>query len=512
MKKFQFVPYYLFLILILFYCGPKEEEKKDRNMFGHNIPRGVTITSDGLHPGYVLYAVPNSASNYLVNRKGEVVHEWKGNYGTMHSYLMNDGSIVLSGEDPDYPVFGFGGPYGRIQKINWDGKMLWDFEYATEEHIVHHDFEILSNGNILALAYEAKSYNDALANGRKPELIPEDGPWVEKIIEIVPEGKSGGKIVWEWHIWDHLIQDFDSTKANFGSPADHPELLDFNMGKPIPEAITEDSLDILRAAGKGERNLTTGNKGADIYHFNSINYNAELDQIVLSSPTLNEIFIIDHSTTTEEAAGHSGGRSGHGGDFLFRWGNPKNYHQGDTTDQQLHGQHDARWIEKDKPGAGNITVFNNNNPLGPDSLDYSSILEINPAVDKDQNYVIMDNNRFGPEDPYWHYISKDTISFFSSFISGAHRMYNGNTFINEGARGRLFEVTTDGDIVWEYLIPYRGTIHKPNGDSKNPRNMTHSAFRATFIPADHPGLKGKELKPIDPQPKEFKLPPKKDKI
>lgn len=95
--------------------------------------------------------------------------------------------------------------------------MLWDFEYAAEEHIVHHDFTILPNGNILAIAYETKSYDYAIANGRKPQMIPKSGPWLEKIIEIEPQGKSGGKIVWEWHVGDHLIQDFDSKKRTMAS-------------------------------------------------------------------------------------------------------------------------------------------------------------------------------------------------------------------------------------------------------------------------------------------------------
>jgi hypothetical protein len=219
---------------------------KDRNMFGLYIPRGLKINSDGLADGYIMFAVPNSSLVYLLNRRGEVVHQWKGNYGVMNAYLMDDGSLVQGAEDPDYPVFGFGGPYGRIQKINWNSKMLWDFEYANEEQIVHHDFTVLPNGNVLAIAYETSSYNDAIANGRKPEKTPKSGPWLEKIIEIEPQGKSGGKIVWEWHVSDHLIQDFDSKKANYGKPADHPELLDFNRGIPLPPAITQDSVDILK--------------------------------------------------------------------------------------------------------------------------------------------------------------------------------------------------------------------------------------------------------------------------
>lgn len=86
-------------------------------------------------------------------------------------------------------------------------------------------------------------------------------------------------------------------------------------------------------------------------------------------------------------------------------------------------------------------------------------------------------------------------------------MENGNTFINEGARGRFIEVTPEGETAWEYLIPYRGEIRKPDGEPNNPMFMAYSQFRATFIPANHPALSGKELKPIEPQPTEFKMPP-----
>ncbi len=525
MKKIQHFSIFIIVSFILFNCSPNkpespaepESQKIDRDLFGYYIPRGLTKTTEELAPGYVLFAVPRSPFMYLVNRKGEVVHQWKGNYETFGAYLLDDGSVIQGASDPDYPTFGFGGPYGRIQKVSWGGKMLWDFEYATEENIVHHDFTVLPNGNILAIAYEAKSYEEALANGRKPEMIPKSGPWLEKIIEIEPQGKSGGKIVWEWHVKDHLIQDYDATKVNYGNPGDHPELLDFNLGLPIPPAITEDSLDILKAMGKAERNQTIDNMGSDIFHFNAIKYNPELDQIVFSSPHLSEIIIIDHSTTTEEAASHHGGRSGKGGDFLYRWGNPQNYQQGDSTNRQLFGQHDVRWIEEGNPGAGNLTVFNNHPPsdvdfsdMGNSSSNYSIVYELSTPVDDNGNYIIENNKPFGPEKPTWQYMATDTLSFFSSFISGAQRMKNGNTLIDEGARGRFFEVTPEGNIVWEYLNPYHGDIRQPNGDPFSPMFMPYSSFRANFIPADHPAFAGKELKPIDPQPKVFEF-PKPDK-
>ncbi len=479
---------------------------KDRNMFGQGIKRSLTITSDGLSNGYVMFAVPNSASVYLVNRKGEVVHEWKGNYGVLGAYLQNDGSLVQNAVDPDFPVFAGGGECGRLQKITWNSKMMWDFEYANEKEHTHHDFTVMPNGHVLAIAWEARAAAEVVAAGRKPKLIPKAGLWPGKIVEIEPQGERHGKIVWEWYIWNHLIQDYDSKKANYGKPADHPELLDFNVGDTIPPLISQDSMDILKKQGRERRNQTPENMGSDNYHFNAISYNADLYQIAFSSPSLSEIFIIDHSTTTKEAAGHTGGRWGKGGDFLYRWGNPQNYHQGDSTNQKLFGQHNIRWIEKGKPGVGNLTVFNND-VKNRDSMDYSAIYEFSPPKDKKGNYLIEKGKAFGPEKSVWTYIAPDSVSFWSSFISGAHRMNNGNTFINEGAKGRFFEVTKEGKIVWEYLNPYRGDVRKPNGDPIAPMPLTFSEFRATFIPADHPGLANRKLEPVNPQPAVFVLPP-----
>ncbi|MCK5440983.1 MAG: aryl-sulfate sulfotransferase [Maribacter sp.] len=502
-----------FIILSVIYncisksSGEEIASEKNRDMFGAYIQRGLAKTSDALTPGYIMFPVPNSASTYLVNRKGEVVHEWKGNYAVFNQYLMDDGSLYQSAMDPDYPTFGFGGPNGRIQKVTWNSKMLWDFEYAAKDEMVHHDFSILPNGNILALAYEVQPYEDAIANGRKPELIPEPGPWLEKIIEIEPQGTSEGKIQWEWHIADHLIQDFDESKMNFGNPGEHPELLDFNLGDSIPPPITQDSLETLIATGKEDRNLTINNYGSDIYHFNAIVYNGELGQIAVSSPHLNEVLIIDHSTSIEEAAGHSGGKMGQGGDFIYRWGNPENYRKGDSTNQKLFYQHDVRWIEKGKQGAGNITIHNNEIPMGPDSLEYSAIYEIKLPIKEDGSYELLPNGQFGPQKLEWNYVAKDTVSYYAPFVSGGHRMKNGNTFITEGPKGRLFEVSPSGDILWEYYIPFRGEIRKPNGDPTELLPIPFWVFRATFIPADHPALVGRVLKPLDPQPRAFIMPP-----
>lgn len=192
--------------------------KRQKHVWPH-IPRGLTINSDGLTEGYIMFAVPNSGSVYLINRKGQVVHEWKGNYGgpATSAYLTDDGSLMQNAVDPDFPVFAGGGEAGRLQKINWNSKIVWDFEYANEKFHTHHDFAVMPNGNILAIAWEAKSADEVMAAGRKPKMTPKAGLWPDKIVEIEPQGATGGKVIWEWHIWDHLIQDYDSKKPTTAS-------------------------------------------------------------------------------------------------------------------------------------------------------------------------------------------------------------------------------------------------------------------------------------------------------
>lgn len=487
--------------------GPTKDEiaedsvKVDRNMGGLGLPRGLLVNSEDVAPGFVLFSPTNSSSSYLINRKGKVVHEWKGNFRSdLSSYLTGNGSLLRIAQDPDFPLYHGGGNAGRIQEFNWEGDMIWDMEIASEEHLSHHDIALMPNGNVLTISWEAKSEEEVLAAGRNPEFTPKDGLWPDKIIEIMPTKPRGGTIVWEWHMWDHMIQDGDQNLANYGAPSDHPELLYINAAAEKPDPMHPDTLIAKRRLGRIHRNATTDSDGCDVYHLNAIDYNAELDQIAISSYSLGEIFIIDHSTTIEEAAGHQGGRWGKGGDFLYRWGNPENYQRGDSTNRQLFSQHDVRWIEKGQPGEGNLTIYNNDIPGGPDSMKYSAIYEITPPVDAQGNYLIPEQGALGPEKLSWSYVAADTVSFYGSFISGAHRMENGNTFITCGPAGRFFEVTQDGDIVWEYWNPYRGDVREPNGDPRHVGDLPYNIFRATFVPANHPALADKELKPLEPQP------------
>ena len=103
-------------------------------------------------------------------------------------------------------------------------------------------------------------------------------------------------------------------------------------------------------------------------------------------------------------------------------------------------------------------------------------------------------SRFGPEEPVWEYPAAAAGSFFAEFISGAQRLTSGNTLVCDGPRGRFFEVTPEGTTVWEYQNPFSGDAPNPNGDPR------FSVFWAAHVPADHPGLDGRALAPLDPQP------------
>jgi hypothetical protein len=300
------------------------------------------------------------------------------------------------------------------------------------------------------IAWEYKSEDDAISAGRDPSSIPAGQLWPGHIIEVEPTGKIGGEIVWEWHIWDHLVQDYNPSEENYGSVGNHPELIDINY-----DASQIDT--------------------PDWNHINSIDYNEEFDQIILSSAYFHEIWIIDHSTTTEEAAGHTGGDSGKGGDLLYRWGNPEAYRAGTTDDNVFYMQHDAHWIKPGLPGEGHILVFNNG--LGRPGVDYSSIDEIIPPVDAQGEYYLEPGSAYEPEQPIWVYTSENPLDFYSMRISGSQRLPNGNTLICNGVNGIFFEVTPEKEIVWQYFNPYPTPIPGLN-----------RVFKIHRYAPDYPGL------------------------
>jgi hypothetical protein len=461
------------------------------------LPRGLVAHEPGVSDGYLLFGPLLSDTTYLMDNDGMIVHTWHSPYAPSGTaYLLPNGNLLRGAREPGVEVFKGGGQGGRLQEFTWDGEKVWDFEFATADHLLHHDIEVLPNGNILAIAWQAKSADQARAAGRNPAATPENGLWPDMVIEIEPQRPSGGRIVWEWHAWDHLVQNADPALPNYGDPAEHPSRIDINAGAP-PD-IDPAQLEQLKALGYVPPDTQPEDIGSDLFHTNAIAYNAELDQIALSTPRLNEIWIIDHSTTTEEAAGNSGGRWGKGGDLLYRWGNPAAYGRGDADDQTLFAQHDVRWIPPGLPGAGHLMIFNNDVP-SPDG-NYSEVVEIAPPMDAG-GYTLAGGQPWGSADPAWRYGSSGEAGFYSPFISGATRLPNGNTLICSGAQGRFLEVTPDGSVVWDYRDDHSGDVRMPDGSRPHPvGEFTYAVFRVTRIAPNHPALAGRTLAPLDPQP------------
>jgi hypothetical protein len=374
-----------------------------------------------INEGQFLFAPMQSKTAYLIDYDGSLNHSWKSDYRPGEAvYLLEDRSVLFAAK----LTYLYGGAGGGIQRIAEDGSILWDFRYYSDDFLSHHDFEVLPNGNILLIAWDFKTREDAIEAGKDPQKLAGNTFMPDHIIEVEPSDPSSGNIVWEWHSWDHIIQDYDSRKLNYGVVEDHPELIDINFGS----------------------------YQADWLHCNSIDYNEELDQILISSRTFSEIWIIDHSTTTEEAKNHTGGRYGKGGDLLYRWGNPVAYRAGRKEDQKLFQQHDARWIEEDCPGEGNILIFNNGN--GRPGQDYTSVDEIEPPVDEEGNYTLESGEPYGPKNQKWYY----NTNFYSWYIGGSQRLPDGNTIICNGPGGDFIEVTPEKTIVWEYENPYPNTV------------------------------------------------------
>jgi len=224
-----------------------------------------------------------------------------------------------------------GGSYGSVKK--WActsasaATLVWTYTVSS----AHHDICPLPNGNVLMIIDETKTSSQiSAAGGSYSGSI--SSPTIQ---EIHPTGSTTGVVVWQWKLWDHVCQSTNPsiTSTYVSSISANPQLFNVN-----------------------------NNMSSDWFHMNGLDYNATLDQIVMSSHAQNEIYIIDHSTTTAQAASHSGGLAGHGGDFLYRWGRPQNY--GCTSNGNgitLNTIHDARWVSVNNSLYPNyISMFHNN--------------------------------------------------------------------------------------------------------------------------------------------------------
>ena len=361
---------------------------------------------------------------FLIDNNENIINSWThDNAPASHPYLLQDTSIIYPYKVSEPYLDGnVGGVGGGIKKLSKNGNVEWDHEFSDSLYQHHHDIAVLPNKNILIIVWEIKSAAEAVSVGRQNIESELNEIWSPAVIEFNP---VNGDIVWEWHIWDHLIQEVDSSLPNYGFVKDNIQRMNINYG-------TIGSID--------------GANG-DWMHINSIDYNPSLDQIVLSSRNMNELYVIDHSTTTEESSGSMGGVYGKGGDFLFRWGNPEVYNMGNEEDRQFFGQHDVRWVENSEFGTNHFSLFNNG--VGRPESNYSSIDFVIPSVDNLGNYLFSDNSLFLPVTSHTIY---SEAGFYSGRQSSAQYLENGNMLITSSAEKRFFEINNSGSILWEYNL------------------------------------------------------------
>lgn len=413
---------------------------------------GVFLNTPQAFNGYTLFG--NNEITYLIDNCGYQINSWESDYDPgLAMYLLENGQLLRTAKVSG--SFSAGGLGGRFELFDWNGNLLWEYIYANSTYHAHHDIAPLPNGNFLAIAWEKHSAAEAEQLGR----IDAGELWSERIVEIEMIGTNQANIIWEWRLWDHLIQDTDPSKPNYGNISEHPELIDINY---IDE--TEDN-------------------EKDWIHLNSIDYHPELDQIILSSRNFSEIWIIDHSTTTSQAAGHTGGNANKGGDILYRYGNPQAYQRGDENDRLFFKQHDAQWINAGTSNDDKLIVFNNL------SLPNKSSVDIWQPPIEGYNYPIDGNTPFAPEEVEWNYTEN---GFYSAIMSGAQVLPSSNILICEGKEGRLFEITPTSEIVWEYINPVNR-----NGSpvSQGGTPLFNDLFRAQRYGSDYPAFIGKDMTP-----------------
>ena len=429
----------------------------------------LSYDPDQSQEGYNLIYPHNQEKVFLLDNCGELVHVWPGDpdYRPGNTaYILENGNLVKTKRyfvGVNDPIWAGGGG-AIVEIVDWDDNILWSFEQNDSLRRLHHDICPMPNGNILMVSWELRTYEEVVEAGRDTSILLDGELWPDYVLEVNP---ATDEIIWEWHAWDHLIQDHDPEKDNYGEVGDHPELIDINW-----------------------TNNPDGN--ADWMHVNAIDYNEELDQIMLSVPTFHEVWIIDHSTTTEEAAGHTGGLSGKGGDLLYRWGNPQTYRAGSQEDQKLFFQHDTHWIDEfvdsSHPHFGKIAVFNNRF-----ASDYSAANVIDPAFNEGNwEYSLMSGNWL-PEDYDLTIIHPEPTKVYSTGLSSVQFLDGGNTLICAGRLGYSVELSEENEIVWEYKTPIIGGNPVAQGDTIENGNQT---FRMKRYPLDYQGFDGHDLSPI----------------
>ena len=420
----------------------------------HNGPTGVLYyEKDKCFNGYTLFTpTEKNKVTYLMDMEGNIVHTWevKGAEGSsFHSRLLPNGNLLLlrnvKDEDANAQI---GGWAGILDEVDWDGNVVWSYRMADKDHISHHTFDRMPNGNTLILGWERISNDKIAAKGRDPKTIPTE-PVVIKgkalndfWVDFVREVDKNGKTVWEWHLIDHTGKGQDQLDPNYIVP---------------------------KKVGVGYDNY-------DWSHFNTVEFvpgKDGNDKVLVNSRNFSEAMLIDKKT----------------GKIEWRWGNPSSHGKGqgptwyDDQSQIIFGSHNAAMI-----GENMMSIFDNGSERAEPNR--SRVLEVDMTTGK----IV------------WEYAANDGNSFFSYRQGAAQKLPNGNYLVTSTQHGHLFEVTRDKKVVWEFISPImegkntpimldaEHVLRTPKGVPVTHmyQNMIHRAYR--YAP-DYPGLKGKDLSP-----------------
>ena len=467
--------------------------------------------------GYTLFSPFMGSNTYLIDMYGNVIHMWPYPEGwatpgmeaiEKHARLLEDGTLLRG------HVNRAAGEHGATYTLcDWDGNIIWQYKDPRTDHSAHHDFRMIWNKKLqqrtlMYVSSKNLSHEAALKLGCDPKLNNNYNTKPDGLVEV----DMDGNIIWEWNISDHLIQDVNPNAANYigngKTISDYPERLDPNFG---------------------------GGRRLDWIHINSFDYNDVLDQVVINNSWDSEFYVVDHGATfipgdpkksIELAAGRTG-------DFLYRWGNPCVYDSGECPSminegtaysnghQQMFFTHDIQWIREKEvksskwelPGAGNFLIFDNGSRQP--GVTHSTVLEINPyegdwrkgvyIPEVQAGYTEKRGSFLGSLPPLvsnqivWSFKSTLPNSFFGSYISGCQRLPNGNTLIDSGPHGHFFEVTEEGEVVWEYINPVGDQTKGEYGIYRIMADRAgehfNSVFRCVRYDTDYPGLSGKDLTP-----------------
>ncbi len=527
--------------------------------------------------GYTLFtsiaaAGPEIGATYLIDMEGNVVHQWlmpANHQASAYGYLMPNGnllrgispSLINNGTMPAMGGIGMPNAGTKYQEVDWNGNVLWEARHPQHRDVTRAEFQQITGltdaqmNDMAAMRAANTTYAIALTGkydhsehhdfrkiynkklGRDTVMfinnryIPEENalklgvnttrtqrPQYPKAVSVdcISEVDiQTGQLVWEWCFEDHLIQSFDPNARNYSV-----DIANQSYGGDIEEAFYR------RFDVNARNNQGSYGPRSDWTHLNSMDYNADRDEVVFNSREYSEFYVVNHNTTIEEAKGKKG-------DFLYRFGSPYNYASDDQLGagngkvafpsfladdySQIWGAHNIHWIANGLPGAGHFLIFDNG--VGRISGGYySAVLEINP-YDASGKYVkelaagygtsaYPSGNTGTPQRGSRMKVSKQIVwgfsgalaSFYAQHISGAQRLANGNTLICSGTQGHIFEVTSTGDLVWEYVSPIMGGfisatlgVDASGMPVKGGPVSNNSVFRAQRLAPDFPGLLGKPL-------------------